>query len=522
MKQLHTHPFLVVAAAGLCAGFGFAPAPFGVLAFVAFVPLILVLEKFVNHGRYSWLLYTFFFCFHGAANWWVMSWQKETDPYLMIAGAGLWLGHPFFLMPAFWMYRAVRKRQTIAVSLLFLAVAWTACEWLHSLSDLSYPWLALGYTQIDATSLVQIADVGGVWLVSLLVIGINTVTAYMVLVPERQRASILRLSAVVCLCLAYGKVRELSLQHADTPTLRVGVVQPSINPWVKWQGGIYDMFNLHRNLQDSVNRVSQCDLSVWSETALPVGLRRTEYSFLQSEIHDWVQRSNMSLLTGCVEYTEEPDKSTPGYTSMRVYNSAFIYNPGTTDIPTHHKSRLTPFGEYMPFSDDVPAIRSWLRWGVGISGWNKGAGATVLPVLRGTDTLARVGPVICIESIYPGYVADYVRRGADVLAVITNDAWYDGTFGPRQHYCISRMRAIETRRDIVRCGNTGISGCISRTGASYSEAPARARTALAGAVHLYNDQSIYVLVGDWVPWLCALLSACIGVWTWRSGRSRLE
>jgi apolipoprotein N-acyltransferase len=176
----------------------------------------------------------------------------------------------------------------------------------------------------------------------------------------------------------------------------------------------------------------------------------------------------------------------------------------------------------MPFSDDVPAIRSWLRWGVGISGWNKGGGASVLPVLRGTDTLARVGPVICIESIYPGYVADYVRRGADVLAVITNDAWYDGTFGPHQHYCISRMRAIETRRDIVRCGNTGISGCISRTGASYSEAPARARTALAGAVHLYNDQSIYVLVGDWVPWLCALLSACIGVWTWRSGRSRLE
>jgi apolipoprotein N-acyltransferase len=492
--------------------------PLGFLAYAAFVPLILVLEEYVDDKRFNRLLYLFFFCFHGAANWWVMSWQTETDPYLMIAGAGLWLGHPFFLMPAFWMYRAVRKRQSVALSLGFLAVAWTACEWLHSLTDLSYPWLALGYTQIDASSIVQIADIGGVWLVSLVVISINAACAYMILMKHRRRAVLLRIVAVLSIGMVYGTYRELALQDSAAPVMRVGLVQPSINPWVKWKGGIDDMIRVHRYLQDSLNAVAPCDVSVWSETAVPLGLRSDEYFFLRRGLQQWVDGTGTSLLTGYADYAEAPDPTHPGYTSLNIYNAAGIMNPGSTDMPTHHKSRLTPFGEYMPFSDDVPAIRNWLRWGVGISGWNKGAGATVIPVVRGKDTLARVGPVICIESIYPGFVADYVRRGADVLAVITNDAWYDGTFGPRQHYCISRMRAIETRRDIMRCGNTGVSGFISRTGRSTAEAPPRAYTAVAGTVRLHNEQSVYVSYGDWVPWLCVMLTIGTGVWTWRGAR----
>ncbi|MFM7774205.1 MAG: apolipoprotein N-acyltransferase [Candidatus Kapaibacterium sp.] len=518
-QRLHAkHPFLVVAAAGLCAGFAFPPSPLCVMAFAAFVPLVLVLEDFLDDVRYSRLLYAFFFCFHGAANWWVMSWQKETDPYLMVAGAGLWLGHPFFLMPAFWMYRAVRRRQSVALALMFLVVTWTACEWLHSLTDLSYPWLALGYTQIDASSLVQIAELGGVWLVSLMVIGVNAACAYAILMPERRRAVLLRLFLVLCIAMVYGGIREISLKSDTERALRVGLVQPSINPWVKWEGGIDAMIGMHRRLQDSLNAVQPCDVSVWSETAVPLGLRREEHAFLRGSLRRWVDRSNTSLLTGYADYTEEPEEADPVHTSLHIYNAAGIINPGTSDIPTHHKSRLTPFGEYMPFSDDLPAIRNWLRWGVGISGWNKGDGATVLPVVRGADTLARVGPVICIESIYPGYVADYVRRGADVLAVITNDAWYDGTFGPRQHYCISRMRAIETRRDIMRCGNTGVSGFISRSGASASEAMPRSSTALYGTVRLHRELSPYVRYGDWVPWLCLVIMGAIAAQTWRGSR----
>ena len=382
-------------------------------------------------------------------------------------------------------------------------VAWTAFEWLHSLGDLSYPWLALGYTQLSVPSLAQSADIGGVWLVSLFVIAVNAMTSSLILHPQRRRAGILRIALLCVVMMAYGQYRLVMLgDHDSRPGFRAMLVQPSINPWKKWEGGLVDMIRTHLYLQDSVNAIEPCRLSVWSETALPFGLRKPGFEHIRDILSSTINASGTSLLTGYVDYSYEPYTGGEQFAPPRIYNSAGVLNPFHSDIPTHHKSRLTPFGEYMPFSDAVPAIQSWLRWGVGISGWNKGEGATMVPVINSGDTIAKVGPVICIESIYPNYVADYVRRGADVLAVITNDAWYDGTFGPRQHFAISQMRAIETRREIMRCGNTGISGFISRTGAIRSEAVARSYTALADLVYPSNEMTIYVLFGDWVPTLC--------------------
>jgi apolipoprotein N-acyltransferase len=313
-------------------------------------------------------------------------------------------------------------------------------------------------------------------------------------------------------------------------SLQVGIVQPSIDPWIKWRGGIADMIHYHQHLQDSLNRVHHCDLSAWSETAIPVGLRLPENQSLLNELRAWVDTSHTALLTGYADYEFFPAGSAPPNAQafsldpglmMRIYNAAGIIAPNINDIPTHHKSKLTPFGEYMPFSDDFPFVQSWLKWGVGISGWNKGEGANALPLRRGADTLARIGPVICIESIYPNYVADYVRHGADMLAVITNDAWYDGTFGPEQHYCISRMRAVETRREIMRCGNSGVSGFISATGESTFQAEPRKALAFAGAVHRRNDISVYVRFGDWLPQLSALFAAVMMLWLRIFGKRRL-
>ncbi len=511
----------IVALAGALGGFAFAPSPLGFVAFLAFVPLIIVLERNLYAHNHNRLLYTFFFCFHGAANWWVMSWQKETDPYLMAAGAGLWLGHPFFLMPAWWMYLYSRKRQGIAPSLALLLVSWTAIEWLHSLSDASYPWLALGYTQVYHTALIQIADIGGVWIVGFFVMLVNVLIAHWYCTRQKTSAHSALTLAVVVLVATYGTWR---IHNADnqtpTPVVRVGLVQPSINPWVKWRGGITDMMGLHQHLQDSLNRIHHCDLSIWSETAIPIGLTLPENERFLGRLKDWVDSSGTSLLTGFADYEFfDPEKAPANAQStskesssrFRVFNAALLMNPHDSSLSRHHKSRLTPFGEYMPFSDDFPAIRSWLQWSVGISGWNKGEGATALSLRASNEqaTSTSVGPIICIESIYPNYCADYVRRGAQVLAVITNDAWYDGTFGPEQHYCISRMRAVETHRDIMRCGNTGISGCIDWMGRSVEQAPARRSVALYGEAHTHTEKTLYVQFGDWFPELCTILSIAL-------------
>ena len=118
-----------------------------------------------------------------------------------------------------------------------------------------------------------------------------------------------------------------------------------------------------------------------------------------------------------------------------------------------------------------------------------------------------IGPVICIESIHPHFVRDLVNSGVNILAIITNDSWYDNTSGPYQHYMIAAARAIESRRFVVRCANSGISGFITPTGKTLSIAPQYSRAVLSANVPLLdaNDITFYHLVGDLFPYLMMLL-----------------
>lgn len=532
--------YLLLALAGAAGGFAFPPSIFGVLAFVAFVPLIIALEQ--EHLRFQRmrLLYTFFFCFHGAANWWVMSWQQETDPFLMAAGAGLWLGHPFFLMPAFWIYLYLRKRVSLTFALGALPLLWTAVEWLHSLGDLSYPWLAVGYTQTYYTWLIQIADLGGVWIVSFLVMMLNALAAHWWLKRQRLGIHLAVGGGVISMVLLYGITQTIAYTHGFNMTapksngIMFGVVQPDIDPWDKWQHkSLNEMVDLHRHLQDSLNALQHCDVSVWSETAIPVDVEDARYQYTLTPLRQWIDSSNTALLTGCADFVYYPAATAPANArpyrldesqKYKVYNSAAFLLPHQPQVAIHHKSRLTPFGEGVPYSDELTFLQSWLQWGVGISGWNKGEGATVLsypPTEQHPRDTIKMGPVICIESIYPNYVADYVRKGANILSVITNDAWYDGTFGPEQHYCIARMRAVETRREIVRCGNSGVSGFISATGQSLYQAKPMQSLATAHPMFLEERQSFYVRFGDWLPQLCSLFTVGIMLWV-RIRKSKVE
>lgn len=487
------------------------------MAWVAFVPILALLDEAVQRRqRWGAMLYLFGWAWHGAANWWVMSWQSETDPYLMVAGAVLWIVHPLFLIPALVLYPLVRLRKMPRPHALAVVVgAFVTVEWLHSLGDLSYPWLALGYTQLRSLALAQIADVTGVWGVSLVVIALNAVIYDWVAraannhqwLAEPARAALRlggRMLAVLAVPLIYGVARLVDYSPLPSKPVRIALVQANINPWRKWEyADMEPLLAQHLALQDSLRQSGRFDLAIWSETALPINLLDATGARISARIQSWCDSTDASVLLGFADVE--------GYQPIKAYNAAILITPRAEHFPVHRKSRLTPFGEYMPFSDAFPELARMLQWGVGISSWAKGPGATVLPLVH-TDTLARLGVMICIESIYPNYVADYVRRGANVLVVITNDAWYDGTPGPDQHFAIAQMRAIETRRPIARCANSGITGFISPTGQVMLRAPALQSTCIAAPVHPQHELTFYVHAGDWVPVASLMLS--LGILGW--------
>ncbi len=517
---------------GLFLAAGFAPLNLSILSFAGFLPLLVALERSTSRKHTIAILYVFFFAFHGLGNWWVGSWQSNTDPFLMASGIALGIGHPFFFMIPFVGYRLIRKKLGLSAAVWSLPFLWVAFEWLHSLSDASYPWLSLGYTQMHFLNIVQIADSTGVWGVSFIVAAVNSILAYWHFVsrgtivtksPVSMKAAALRCVLCILPVLAipsiYGYFRSVEFSPENslqtTHTISVGVIQPNINPWQKWENDSYQQVEIHRRIQDSLVAEGHIDLVLWSETAIPyLGMSVSSehnFSFLQRGL----TTSNTALLTGFSEIvTFAPSPNLPPMVKKlrgtdsyyAAHNSAILLLPDTAkhDFPIHRKMRLTPFAEYIPFVEQLPFLVKWLEWGVGISNWMKGTvqKPLVLPIQEqrkfGYDT-AKIGCIICIESIYPDFVRNYTAQGANMLVVITNDAWYNHTFGPEQHYEIAAMRAIENRRAIARCANTGVSGFIAPSGASYSVAPSYQACGLAQTIPLLNGSTFYIEYGDWLP-----------------------
>ncbi|MCS6809530.1 MAG: apolipoprotein N-acyltransferase [Bacteroidota bacterium] len=567
------HIVFLLTLAGFLLGIGFAPSRLGILVYCGFVPLLIVLEQTHGLGQTLRRLYWTFFVFHGLSNWWVSSWQPEADPYLMVAGIVLWIGHPFFFAVPMLGYMALRRRLGRASALVSLPFLWTAFEWLHSLGEASYPWQALGYTQAYYTPVIQIADITGVWGISWIIVAVNAAWASVVLsfrdVPQSCTIPLLQRLVYAVSCskreivlvlglmlgiLMYGTVRVRDYAHTTLtqklPCIHIGIIQPNINPWGKWQRNAHDQVLLHIHLSDSLRvahrlaRSANLDAVLWSETAIPYRILLPQYYPYFEALRAWTDSTHTAIITGLpsdriyrsrheapVTATAIPRMFDTLY--LESFNSATIIQAHTITtpydalsgysslLPLHRKMKLTPFAERVPYAEVFSFAAKALTWSVGISGWGLGREQQPLSLVRSTDTV-HIGMIICIESIYPSFVAEYARRGARLLAVITNDGWFNHTPGPEQHYMIAALRAVETRRYLARCANTGVSGFITPLGTSLQRTAVDTQQALATALPLCSSTSLYVAWGDWLPLASCLWAAIACLWAATKHRSSVR
>lgn len=540
--------YLLALFSGLLLSIGFPPLPLGFLAFIGFIPLLIALERARKKTITFALSYCCFFIFHTASNWWISSWQKDTDPYLMAAGLALCFIHPFFFTIPLIGYDYIAKKLGRYAALYSLPILWTSFEWLHSLGELSYPWQALGYTQMYYTPFVQMADITGVWGISFCIVCGNVMFALfwfqwqenganekplvrLTRIILQSRLRVIFLCCLVFFPLVYGLLRLAEYRHEElitTSSLHVGIIQPNINPWGKWQGNAQQQVEHQMLLQDSLRRSQgSLDLAVWSETSIPYRILAPSNYYYWQKLRRWVDTSHTALLSGLPTDTvygssaNAPPAARPlarGFPYhdtiyYDTFNSAMLLMPDSTNNSSlwvmpqlYRKMKLTPLAERVPYAGVFSFAIRWLTWSVGISGWGIGPRQSVLHFTGHGQNSARIGSIICIESIYPDFVAGFVRSGATMLTVITNDGWYDGTPGPEQHYQIAAMRAIETRRYVARCANTGISGIIQPDGTDLCRLQPRIPAAISAQIPQLHTTTLYVQWGDWLPIACTLMS----------------
>jgi len=520
MKK-HTRIYLSLAT-GLLLTLSFPPMPLFFLSFISFVPILFLLDN--TKKFYFWNTYLTFFIFHVSTLWWISSFQEKTDPFLMMSGFVLDIFHPFYFMVPIIFWLVIRIRLPRRLALYTFPFIWAAFEWSRSLTELSFPWLSVGYTQVNNTNWVQIADIVGVFGTSFVIVLANVIIYDLIynyregktnLKENKFQYSLLFLLVVVPIIYSNIQISKFDYHKLmeRSETVNIGLIQPNINPWDKWSAGPSDQVRtLMSYSNDLLDTTGNLDLIIWPETSILYlnNQFNTEHNF--SFLKSWVDSNNISLLTGFVDIVIYEDGTEPAITKKMHYkgkndvkydnfNSALLLDSNGYEI--YHKMKLTPFGERVPHVEIFTFLTDFIDWGVGISFWGKGREQKNL-AMKGTNV--NIAPVICIESIYPSFVRKFSYMDANIMTVITNDAWYDFTPGPEQHALISAFRAIENKKFLARAANSGVTCFISPTGEIMYRAEQYKQSSIAMAVPIISGVTAYALFGDWIIYLSLLIS----------------
>jgi apolipoprotein N-acyltransferase len=483
----------------------------GWTALVGFVPL-LIMERLATEWKtrlFFWWHYLAFVLWNAVTTWWVAGATVGGAVFAILANA-------IQMSLVFESFRLVKRRTGGVLPYIYLAAAWLAWEKYYlSVAQISWPWLVLGNAFAETTGLIQWYSVlghlgGSLWVLAanLAVFGIMVALSDGRMGGWNAKARVAAFSGLVLVffgpmiwssCLRYEV-------PSDAPSLQVMAGQPNLDPYEKF-GYLtqeeQDARFLH--LIDSAGVPEGPCLILAPETFTRYFMLdnvRGQKSFQRYQA--WLQEHpDATLIFGASAYDVNVSYSAPSILSydqgkadaegrhvwLTSHNTA-VATDTTGRYELFHKSKLVVGTELTPYPKFFVPLEN--LFGGNLMG--KCVGQKDISCLHVNDV--PVGVAICYESVYGEYCTGYVRKGARLLTVITNDAWWGNTPGYRQHFSYSRLRAIETRRYIARCGNTGISAIIDPSGRVLDRTPWWQQAVLSGEVKLLDGETFFVRYGD--------------------------
>ena len=516
--QWFSGTFFLPLLSGLLLGISFPTWPsihLEPLAWIALVPLLISLEREERFGpffRKSWMA-MLLFCI--ITLWWV-SLATLVGGILTVFVQSLFSTVPLLALYFF------RKKVGFRRALLALPFVWTGWEWAYMQQDFSLGWLTFGNSQANLLWMVQYADVTGVWGVSFWLVSFNVLalSLFRAKTPFVLRAGIVMvITLMIALPLLYARqIFQNTSPKATSPEVRVALVQPNIDPHEKWAGlgPVQTLSRLYSLTGEAVSE-ERPELIIWPETAIPFYIRLPENRPYMNSVRRMVERWSTPLLTGFPD--EEPrypnsrgnDAVAASGVEYAAYNASMLLCPTGNPVQIYRKMRLVPFGERVPYSDYFPWLEKLSFSMSGISSWEKGREATIMRFTSRDGRPVSMANIICYESIFPGQVSQFVRRGAQFLTLVTNDGWYGTSYGPWQHAAIGRLRCIENRRAMARCANTGVTLFYDTCGRSYAETSWWQPSVLTASVPLENGITFYTAHPDVVPFTCLGVSGLLAL-----------
>jgi len=489
--------------------------------FVAFVPLLVAEEQLITkkskESIHSFFLLSFpaFLIWNLFSTWWI--------GYVSVVGMLLIVFVNSLLMTFIWCLRHLIRLQLGTVSSYFSLLAfWLTFEYLHHNWSMQWPWLTLGNGLAGLVEIIQWYEFTGVLGGSLWILFVNIFT-FLVIRSVSAKAFVHSVKLTGCtiafiiIPIGLSLFRYSSYQESGSK-LDVLVLQPNIDPYTEKFSGISNEKQVEKLvlLTASVN-IDSVDIIVAPETALPEMWEDSvadKHPTIQSLSEIFRRNPEVSIIAGAMTNRKfrigEPISATARQSAdggfyFDVFNSA-LHIDSTLEIQLRHKSILVSGVESMPFQKYFSFLKKYSLQIGGISG---SLGVAEAPEVFTTKNNLKIGPVICFESAFGEHCSKLVKKGANLLVVITNDGWWKGSTGSWQHFSYSRLRAIETRRSIARSANTGISGFINQRGDVLKKTKSNSMVALPSSVRLNDRITFYAMNGDWIGKISGVLTALI-------------
>jgi apolipoprotein N-acyltransferase len=493
-------------------------SPLTFLIFIAWVPLLWIESKVKSRKKFFGLTYITMFTWNVTTTWWIWNASEIGALMAFLANSLLmcfpWLG-----------FKIVKKWMGEKPGYISLIAFWMCFEFIH-LQDwgLSWPWLTLGNIFATHPQWIQWYEYTGtsggtLWIMLVNVLLFLHLKKYFSSETAKNYKNLLAGILLLIIPVMVSLVGFIDLRTLmPVKKSNIVIVQPNIDPYEKISAGTFEeqlskLVHLSEQAIDN-NTV----LVVWPETALYTGNgieeNKMKENYFLNPLWGFLQRHpGINLFTGIESYKVYDSKKTstakpaaPGFYYDSFNGSALLDSSGP--LAFYHKSMLVPGVETLPWF--LKFIDKWFeKFGGTTAGYAKQKERTVLNTKDGY----KIAPAICYESIYGEFMSKYIRNGANLICIITNDGWWKNTPGHKQHMNYARLRAIETRTWIARSANTGISCFIDPYGKVIDPQPWDKAAVIKTSVPVTNGKTFFVKYGDILSRIMVVLSILLIVWT---------
>jgi apolipoprotein N-acyltransferase len=503
---------------GILLSAGWPAGGFPLLLFFGLVPLLLIENHFfeqpdkkgINITPYTILT---FFIWNLLTTYWI-----KNSTYV---GASLAIIlNSLFMATVFTAFHVSHKRALRKEwGYLILVVYWVSFEYLHHHWDLNWPWLNFGNGFGNYTIWVQWYEYtgmlgGSIWVLAvniLLVLGIKHWLKTRSFDRDNLTYFISGLTVfIVPIMISLGIYANY--KEKSNP-VDITVIQPNVDPYAE-QYTLPPVVIVNKILGLCKGKVDdKTDFIVTPESAIQEYASENEINHAESiqRLRQYLkQYPRLKMVVGMSTYrpfmpgeplTASARKEDWGW--YDAYNTALMLD-STQYYQEHHKSRLTPGVEIMPFHE---ALKFLDKYAIDLGGTVGTLGVDSLQTSFTAQRNLKIAPIICYESVYGDYVSKFVLNGANLIFVITNDGWWGNTGGYRQHFLFSRLRAIETRRSVARSANTGISAFINQRGDVSQQTSYWVPAAIRQTINANDELTFYVKHGDYLARMSVFLTA---------------